>query len=253
MYSNTALVSDMAGALHQDPNLKNPWGIVAGPTTPFWTSNNHIETSTLYDGTGKVLPVVVALPANTSGVAFAPTGIVFNATTDFKVNGTPAKFIFAGEGGMLAGWASGATAVITYPAPGSGQRRRASYKGLAIASAGGINYLYATDFHNNKIDVFDGNYNKQVWPATAFVDSTLPAGYAPYGIQAFANGPAAPRGCTSRMRSRTRRPDQRLGSRVRAGGRVRHQRHFHLASDHHRRAGSMLPGVWRSRRQISAR
>jgi len=90
---------------------------------------------------------------------------------------------------MLAGWASGATAVITYPAAavdGGG----ASYKGLAIASAGGINYLYATDFHNNKVDVFDGNYNKQAWPATAFVDATLPAGYAPYGIRAFANGPS---------------------------------------------------------------
>ena len=189
VYSNTALVSDMAGALHLDPNLKNPWGIVAGPTTPFWTSNNHSGTSTLYDGTGKVLPVVVALPANTSGAAFDPTGIVFNATTDFKVNGTPAKFIFSGEGGMLAGWSGGATAVITYPAPavdGGG----ASYKGLAIASAGGTNYLYATDFHNNRIDVFDGNYSKQAWPATAFVDSTLPAGYAPYGIQAFANGPS---------------------------------------------------------------
>jgi uncharacterized protein (TIGR03118 family) len=191
VYSNTALVSDMAGvALHQDAHLKNPWGLVAGPVTPFWSSNNHSESSTLYDGTGKVLSLVVALPANASGATFDPTGIVFNGTQDFKVNGSPALFIFSGEGGMLAGWnqASGPTAVITYPAPavdGGG----ASYKGLAIASAGGANYLYATDFHNNKIDVFNGMYSRQSWPATAFVDATLPAGYAPYGIRAFPNGP----------------------------------------------------------------
>jgi uncharacterized protein (TIGR03118 family) len=190
VYSVTALVSNMAGiALHQDANLVNPWSIVAGPPTPFWVSNNHSNTSTLYDGTGKPLPLVVTMPPNGGGATVDPTGIVFNATQDFKVNGGPALFIFSGEGGLLAGWnqASGTTTVIVYPAA-NGDTGGAIYKGLAIAAVGTANYLYATDFHNNKIDVFDATYTRQSWAAPAFVDPTLPAGYAPYGIQAIPNG-----------------------------------------------------------------
>jgi len=185
VYTATVLASDVAGAATGviDPNLKNAWGLVAGPATPFWVANNHKDNSTLYDGTGKPLPLIVALPAG-----FGPTGIVYNGSkTDFKVNGTSAVFIFAGEGGMLAGWVTGTTAAVTYTAPGP-DADRASYKGLAIAASGGNNFLYATDFHNNKIDTFDTTFAKQALAATAFVDPNLPAGYAPYGIQALPGG-----------------------------------------------------------------
>src|SRR5260370_847264 len=37
-----------ATALIQDPNLINPWGIAYSPTGPFWVSNNHTGTSTVY-------------------------------------------------------------------------------------------------------------------------------------------------------------------------------------------------------------
>jgi uncharacterized protein (TIGR03118 family) len=189
-YSVTPLVSDMAGvAAQQDPNLINPWGIVAGPPTPFWVANNGGKgTSTLYDGAGTLFPpggpLVVSL-----GSGFKPTGIVFNGTPDFKVTGStataaaPALFIFSGEGGMLAGWnQSTATGVVTMPGSTG-----AAYTGLAMASAGGNNYLYATDFANGKIDVFDASFAWQSWPATAFVDKDLPAGYVPFGIQALTN------------------------------------------------------------------
>lgn len=188
-YSVTPLVSDMAGvAVHQDPNLVNPWGIVAGPPTPFWTANNGGNgTSTLYDGAGALIPLVVTL-----GPTFKPTGIVFNGTQDFNITGgtapaaAPSLFIFSGEGGMLAGWnQSSATGVVTLPGSAN-----ASYTGLALASAGGKNYLYATDFANGKIDVFDGAFALQAWPAKAFVDPSLPAGYSPYNIQPIANGGA---------------------------------------------------------------
>jgi uncharacterized protein (TIGR03118 family) len=193
-YSVTPLVSDMAGvALHQDPHLVNPWGIVAGPQTgpqtPFWVANNHGQgTSTLYNGAGLPLPPPPATPlVVTLGADFAPTGIVFNGTPDFQLTpGTPsskAAFIFSGEGGKIAGWngSSGMGVTIFSGSPG------ASYKGLAIASSGGSNYLYATDFANNKIDVFNGSFVRQSWPG--FVDPKLPPNYAPYGIQAIANGP----------------------------------------------------------------
>ncbi len=194
-FTATSLVADTAGtsALVTDANLVNPWGIVFAPGAPVWVANNHSETSTLYDGNGHAAALVVALPAATGGATFDPTGIVFNASgTDFVVvSGTKtgaAKFIFTGEGGMIAGWSPtvDATHAIAMFTDAGG----AVYKGLAIANNGTANFLYASDFHNNKVDVFDGTFTKQVPSATsfAFVDPTLPAGYAPFGIQAIKNG-----------------------------------------------------------------
>src|SRR2546429_9973997 len=90
-YTSRNLVADTAGAAAQvDPNLVNAWGLVAGPSTPWWVNNNQTNTSTLYDGTGAVLPLVVTVPGG-------PTGLVFNAGTGVMAGpGThsgPAPFI----------------------------------------------------------------------------------------------------------------------------------------------------------------
>src|SRR5260370_31214432 len=91
--------------------------------------------------------------------------------------------MFVGEGGTVTAWspAVSPTAAITMFDDGSGG---AVYKGLALASNGGANFLYATDFHNNKIDVFDKTFTKVAMPGK-FQDPTLPAGFAPFGIQAI--------------------------------------------------------------------
>src|SRR6266702_8454819 len=48
-YTVTALVSDHAmGGATVDGNLRNAWGLVAGPTTPWWVSDNGADLSTLY-------------------------------------------------------------------------------------------------------------------------------------------------------------------------------------------------------------
>lgn len=199
-FSFTSLVADTAGtaALTADAHLVNPWGIAFGPTTSVWIANNHSGTATQYDGNGKAQPgaspLVVNLAPSASGTAFDPTGIVFNASSDFVVTLAPtsgaAHFIFAGEGGMIAGWSPGVdkTHAITVYTAADG----AVYKGLAIANNGTANFLYATDFHGNKVDVFDAKFTKQTTSATAFtfVDPTLPAGYAPFGIQALKTGAA---------------------------------------------------------------
>ncbi len=197
-YSSTRLVADTAAssALTIDTNLVNPWGIAFGPTTPVWVANNHTGTSTLYDGNGKpqpsAAPLVVSLKQGANG-DFDPTGIVFNGSTDFVVSAggksAAARFIFVGEGGMVAGWAPSVdptNAVTMYEDTGG-----AIYKGLALASNGSGNFLYAADFHNNKVDVFDAAFKRQTPSDTsfAFKDPTLPAGYAPFGIQAIKNGP----------------------------------------------------------------
>ena len=58
----------------------------------------------------------------------------------------------------------------------------AIYKGLAIATKDNHQYLYAADFHNARVDVFDSSFDLQHW-AGAFVDPGIPNGYAPFGIQ----------------------------------------------------------------------
>ncbi len=182
-----------AGAAHTDVNLVNPWGIAFGPTSPSWVANNHSETSTLYDGNGMAQALVVSLPSG-GAVSFDPTGIVFNGSTDFVVtsgaNSGAARFIFVGEGGMMAGWSptADATNAITVYTAADG----AVYKGLAIAKNGSGNFLYATDFHNGKVDVFNATFAKQTPSGTSFTftDPNLPAGYAPFGIQALKTGAA---------------------------------------------------------------
>ena len=198
-FTLTKLVADQgaATAANVDPNLVNPWGLVIPTGLPAWTANNHTQTSTLYDGNGKAQPhaspLVVTFSQSSAGVDFDPTGIVFNGVaTDFVVTQATvsgsAKFIFNGEGGMIAGWSPSvnATAAINMYTDAGG----AVYKGLAIAQNGGHAFLYATDFHNNKVDVFNAAFAKQATSATAFTftDPSIPAGYAPFGIQAINNG-----------------------------------------------------------------
>jgi uncharacterized protein (TIGR03118 family) len=177
-FTVTNLVADSgSSATRDDASLVNGWGLSAGPTTPWWTSNNGTNTSTLYDGTG-------AQQALTVAVAGGPTGTVFNGSaTDFVVaqNGKSgaARFLFATEAGTILGWSptvNGTTAI-----PGVDRSsKKAVYKGLATLN----DRLYATDFHNDRVDVFDATF-KLVTPAGAFRDAKLPKGYAPFGIQAL--------------------------------------------------------------------
>jgi len=52
-YLQQNLVSDLPGlAQHQDADLKNPWGLSSGPTTPIWVSDNNAGVTTLYRGDG---------------------------------------------------------------------------------------------------------------------------------------------------------------------------------------------------------
>jgi uncharacterized protein (TIGR03118 family) len=198
-FTVTNLVADTAGtaALTTDAHLVNPWGIASGPTTAIWVTNNRTATATQYDGNGKAQPaagpLVVNFAPSAAGAAFNPTGIVFNASNDFVVSSAASgasHFIFAGEGGMIAGWSPGVdrTHAITAFTAVDG----AVYKGLAIANNGAGNFLYATDLHGSKVDVFDAHFTKQTASATAFafVDPTLPDGYAPFGIQALNTGAA---------------------------------------------------------------
>jgi uncharacterized protein (TIGR03118 family) len=180
------LVSDLAGvADHQDPNLKNGWGIVFGPTNPVWVSDNSTGVATVYDGNGNPFlvggqPLVVTIPGG------ANTGITFNPSgTDFQIPcgapaPTPATFLWATENGVIAAWrlACGSTAVtIASTAVPNGV-----YKGIAIAGNGAQDFrLFAADLFNEKIQVFDSNFMPTTVPG-GFVDPNLPPGFAPFNI-----------------------------------------------------------------------
>ncbi len=191
-YAVTPLVTDTgAGGTHADANLVNGWGVAFNPTGPVWIADNGSGKSTLYDGTGNPIPLVVGIPAAPSrGAAWgSPTGIVFNGSSQFVVSsGTgktltaaPAKFLFASEDGIISGWAPSVDLHNARIAVDN-SARAAVYKGLAQSGSGATLQLYATDFHNRRIDVFDGNFQPVDLPG-AFHDPDAPADYAPFGIQ----------------------------------------------------------------------
>ena len=182
-FRETKLVSDQAGvAAHMDGHLVNAWGLAAGPMTPWWVADNETEVSTLYDGAGVARPLVV-------NVAGHPTGLVFNGGSGFVVSdGThsgPALFLFATEAGTIRGWNPSVPPPPFSTETELGRDRSgvgAIYKGLAIASTPAGDRLYATDFHNARVDVFDSSFGLVTTPG-AFVDHNVPAGFAPFGIQ----------------------------------------------------------------------
>jgi uncharacterized protein (TIGR03118 family) len=132
--------------------------------------------------------VQIPPPANASGNG-APTGIVFNASTGFVVSKSgvsgPSRFIFATEDGVIAGWAPNVDATHAIRVIDNSVATGAVYKGLALSAGGSGSLLYAADFHNNKVDVYDNLFMAVTLPAGAFSDPTIPAGFAPFGLQAI--------------------------------------------------------------------
>jgi uncharacterized protein (TIGR03118 family) len=171
------LVGDAPGAAPgTDSSLVNGWGLSAGPTTPWWVSDNGTSTSTLYNGVGAKTPLTVGVPGG-------PTGTVFNGNTaGFVVSqggkSGAARFLFATEAGTVLGWTPAVNPLTAIPGADR-SAQKASYKGLAVAG----DRLYATDFHNARVDVFDTSFN--LVGGSGFADAKIPKGWAPFGIQAL--------------------------------------------------------------------
>ena len=193
-YVASNLVSDLGvsnnpySTTNMDTHLVNGWGVAFNPAGFVWVANNGTSTSTLYDGNGMPQSLVVSIPAGSGGSA-APTGIVFNGSSGFQVTqggvSGASAFIFAGEAGTLSAWSPTVNlnnAITVF----DGASASKIFKGLAIATLNGAGFLYATDFHNGVVDRFDSSF-APVAAAGAFIDASLPAGYAPFGIQAIGN------------------------------------------------------------------
>jgi uncharacterized protein (TIGR03118 family) len=194
-YRQTNLISDIAGlAPVLDPLLINPWGISMTGSSPFWVANNATSTTQLIRGDVGGAPVVLNPSPQTVTIAGSlPTGTVANpSTTDFVLPGAcasapcSARFLFASLVGNITGWnpnapaAGSTTAVIAASHPGH------AYTGLAVAN-NGTNHLYAADFANGKIDVYDSTFALLDPAGFPFADPSIPTTsgntYHPYNIQ----------------------------------------------------------------------
>jgi uncharacterized protein (TIGR03118 family) len=183
-YKQTNLVADTSTVTpvpaHVDANLVNPWGIAFFPGGPFWINDNNSGFSTLYDQTGMLQGTFTIPPPSGSTAAATPTGIVANLSqTGFIVGGKPSLFIFDTEDGTISGWNGGATVILAVDNSMGGAG--AVYKGLALITNNGANFLLATNFRSGKVEVYDSNFKLTNLSGT-FTDPNLPAGYAPFGI-----------------------------------------------------------------------
>lgn len=194
-YRQTNHVSDLPGvATIQDPLLVNPWGISLTGSSPFWVANAGTSTSTLYRETATTPFVKQPGMPNISIPGGLPTGTISNpVATEFVLPGAcaaapcGANFIFASITGNISGWdpnapaAGSITAVIAASHPGR------VYTGLAYGTNGGGNRLYAADFANGNIDVYDTTFALTTVTGN-FTDPTIPttAGntYHPHNVQA---------------------------------------------------------------------
>lgn len=186
-FAQQNLTSDLPGVANTlDSNLVNPWGISFPPGGPFWISDNGTGVTTPYNGLGQPFPatnplvVTIPPPPGMSGPS-APSGQLFNPTSDFQLSpGNPARFIFVTEDGTISGWnptVSPTDAVLEVNNSAS-----AIYKGVTLGNNGTGNFLYAANFHDSAVDVFNASF-QQIHLSGSFTDPNLPQGYAPFNIQ----------------------------------------------------------------------
>ena len=178
-YSTTGLVSNVSGkTLHTDTLLQNAWGLAYAPTGAFWISDEASGYSTLYDGSGNKQSLQVIVPPTSGTGLGSPTGIVYNGSTQFKIDTWTSLFLFATLDGTISGW----SAFFPSQALIGARQAGAVYTGLAITSHASGNLLYAADTANNRVDVYDGNFNL----VKSFTDSAIPTGFSVFGVQDIA-------------------------------------------------------------------
>jgi uncharacterized protein (TIGR03118 family) len=170
-------------AEHTDPNL-NGWGMDYAPGGAFCVADTTPGVATFYDKSGEVLPLVITIPAAPShplGLVGKPAGVVYNPTPDFVISeggrSAPATFLFDTRDGTICGWNPAVDpdhAIIMIDNSTEAAPKRADYPGLVIAqNSHGQNVLYAADFNNNKIDMFDGGFHS----IGSFTDSNVALQY----------------------------------------------------------------------------
>ena len=204
--SATTLTSSTTGkGGYTDPNMLNSWGFAINHDGLLWVANNKSGLVSLYLGDGQPTSTMVLIPTPDGVGQGSPTGLVLDRENRFRIpfglakasssdeegedgdesddsedvcGDSPAILIVATEEGALAAWSpSLGTDKALIVADHSGER--AVYKGLALAKFRDDHLLYATDFYNAKVDIFDSNFQRI---DTIQNPSAIPDGYAPFGV-----------------------------------------------------------------------
>jgi uncharacterized protein (TIGR03118 family) len=190
LVQQTNIVADREGQEAAiDPDLVNPWGLAFAGNGVAWTSLNASGLAGLYNSDGNpLLKVGVPRPARRNdrdkdrddepaSVASAPTGVAFNADSATHQGDL---FVFGTEDGTVVGWQPrfNATGVVRF----DGSFKDAIYKGVALGSSHGQPRVYAADFHNARVDVFDDAYAPVRLRPGSFFDLAIPFGFAPFNV-----------------------------------------------------------------------
>jgi uncharacterized protein (TIGR03118 family) len=162
------------------PNFQNAWGLAFATSGVPWVNTEATGLSYVLTAAGADARPPVLIPSPTDTMGGAPSGIIFNGTTGFKLtNKNPARFIFVGTDGVVSGWNGGNKAERV-----ANNSATASYTGLTMATSNGNTYIYAANFRKAKIEVWDSLWHSV---AMTFKDPGLPSGYSPFNIQAIQN------------------------------------------------------------------
>ena len=210
-----------------DPLLLNPWGAAirsAGLGGHFWLANAASATVTtyvgdVYDESGQFVPLYQD-DLKFIAVEGSPIGQVFSSSdTDFPVTGLlctddgievcdtsqgdkflgkftgPSRFIVATEAGQIAAWTEGTIdgqfgRMRTFVTVVDNTWRGALYRGLAVTAYDAVNWLYAANFSQDRIEVYNSRWRRirWVWNGQWFVrpfvkPADIPASYVPFNIQ----------------------------------------------------------------------
>lgn len=186
-YRQTNLASDVPNvADYFNQNLKNSWGVAFQPGEAFFIANNKSGTATTHFATGTSLaPSGFAVPNVPGTGPGTPTGIVADPNSLFGGRNFRAPFILVTEDGGIFEWGPDVNGDILTHATllANDSLHGAVYKGVVIlnslltAPAVGV-----TDFHGGSIAAFLPSFDRVALPGS-FTDPSLPAGYAPFGIQ----------------------------------------------------------------------
>jgi uncharacterized protein (TIGR03118 family) len=163
--------------MHTDPLLVNPWGLAYGPGQPFWVSDEGSGWSTLYDGHGNPQSLQVIVPAANGTGTGSPTGIVYNGSQEFQIEGWASVFMFATLDGTIQGWSSFSPTASLIAVNNS--KSNASYTGLAVTSKTSGNMIYAANINSGMVEMYNGTFSL----VKTFTDTSLPKGAVPFGIQ----------------------------------------------------------------------
>lgn len=169
-------------ARHPDPNILEPWGITI-VNDVVWVTNTASGLITSYNLLGLPLLPTINVFGPCDNLA-QPTGIAFNCNVNaFPIccgpNIEPSNIIVVTRDGTINAYnlcidPDNSILVV------DNSCKNSVYTGLVLV----CDKLYATDFYNQRIDVFDCKF-KQL-PEYKFIDENcddpIPEDYAPYNI-----------------------------------------------------------------------